>query len=146
VSVGWYKNVGMAQEQEQCVLTAISSPPDRRPTHSRSRNIAANCAYVQTLLLVFLWRQDVTCKAQDTSLQASPSLIRTYLHGPFNKGRRIVGFEVLTAVSSKMAVYCVVAPCSLVEIYQRFGGPYCLHHQDDEGSIISHCYVTSFRN
>jgi hypothetical protein len=42
-----------------------------------------------------------------------------------------VGFEVLTAVSTKMAVIWVVAPCSLVEVYQRFRGPCCLHHQDD---------------
>jgi hypothetical protein len=34
----------------------------------------------------------------------------------------IVGFEVLTAVSTKMAVFWVVAPCSLVEVYQRFRG------------------------
>jgi hypothetical protein len=26
----------------------------------------------------------------------------------------------------------VVAPCGLVEFYRRFGGTYCLHHQDDE--------------
>jgi hypothetical protein len=31
-----------------------------------------------------------------------------------------VGFEVLTAVRTKMAVFWVVAPCSLVEVYQRF--------------------------
>jgi hypothetical protein len=31
-----------------------------------------------------------------------------------------------------MAVFWVVAPCSLVEVYQRFRGPCCLHHQDDE--------------
>jgi hypothetical protein len=31
-----------------------------------------------------------------------------------------VGFEVLTAVSTKMAVFWVVAPCSLVEVYRRF--------------------------
>jgi hypothetical protein len=31
-----------------------------------------------------------------------------------------VGFEVLTVVSTKMAVFWVVAPCSLVEVYQRF--------------------------
>jgi hypothetical protein len=30
----------------------------------------------------------------------------------------LVGFEVLTAVSKKMAVIWVVAPCSLVEVYQ----------------------------
>jgi hypothetical protein len=34
-----------------------------------------------------------------------------------------VGFEVFTAVSMKMAVFWVVAPCSLVELYQRFRGP-----------------------
>jgi hypothetical protein len=42
--------------------------------------------------------------------------------------RHFVGFEVLTAVSNKMAVFWVVAPCSLVEVYQRFRGPCCLHH------------------
>jgi hypothetical protein len=31
-----------------------------------------------------------------------------------------------------MVVFWVVAPCSLVEVYQRFGGPCCLHHQGDE--------------
>jgi hypothetical protein len=43
-----------------------------------------------------------------------------------------VGFEVITAVSTKMAVFWVVAPCSLVEAYQRFGGSCCLHHRGDE--------------
>jgi hypothetical protein len=34
-------------------------------------------------------------------------------------------------MSAKMAVFWVVAPCSLVEVYQRFRGPCCLHHQGD---------------
>jgi hypothetical protein len=42
------------------------------------------------------------------------------------------GFEVLTAVGKKMAVFWVVAPCSLVEIYRRFRGPCC----DDEGIAL----------
>jgi hypothetical protein len=33
----------------------------------------------------------------------------------------------------KMAVFWVVAPCSLVEVYQRFRGPCCLHHRPDDG-------------
>jgi hypothetical protein len=45
-----------------------------------------------------------------------------------------LGFEVLMAVNTKMAVFWVVAPCSLVEVYQRFRGPCCLHHQGDESS------------
>jgi hypothetical protein len=32
----------------------------------------------------------------------------------------------------KIAVFWVVAPCSLVEVYQRFRGPCCLHHQGDD--------------
>jgi hypothetical protein len=32
----------------------------------------------------------------------------------------------------EVAVFWVVAPCSLVEVYQRFRGPCCLHHQGDE--------------
>jgi hypothetical protein len=43
-----------------------------------------------------------------------------------------VGFEVLTAVSMKIAVFWVVAPCSLVEVYQRFRGP--CDRPDDGGS------------
>jgi hypothetical protein len=51
-----------------------------------------------------------------------------------------VGFELLTAVSTKMAVFWVVAPCSLVEVYQRFGGPCCLHHQ---GETLVNFYQTT---
>jgi hypothetical protein len=43
-----------------------------------------------------------------------------------------IEFEVLTAVSTKMTVFWVVAQCSLVVVYQRVGGPCCLHHQGDE--------------
>jgi hypothetical protein len=46
-----------------------------------------------------------------------------------------IGLEVnseKTKYMLKMAVFWVVAPCSLVEVYQRFRGPCCLHHQGDE--------------
>jgi hypothetical protein len=43
-----------------------------------------------------------------------------------------VVFEVLKAVSMKMAVFWVVAPCRLIRVYRRFRGLYCLHHQGDE--------------
>jgi hypothetical protein len=46
--------------------------------------------------------------------------------------RRLVGFEVITTVSTKMAVSWVVVQCSLVEVYRRFRGPCCLHHQGDD--------------
>jgi hypothetical protein len=40
----------------------------------------------------------------------------------------------------KIAVFWVVAPCSLVEVYQRFRGPCCLHHQGDEYPWLSVCH------
>jgi hypothetical protein len=55
-----------------------------------------------------------------------------------NKQSLRVGFEVLTAVSTKMAVFCVIVPCSLVEVYQLFRGPYCLRHQGDDAYILNH--------
>jgi hypothetical protein len=46
-----------------------------------------------------------------------------------------MGFHVLTAASTKMAVFWAVAPCSLVEVHRHFRGAYCLHHQGHVG----HC-------
>jgi hypothetical protein len=40
--------------------------------------------------------------------------------------------SLTTSFIKNMAVSWVVAPCSLVEVYQRFRGPCCLHHQGDE--------------
>jgi hypothetical protein len=40
-------------------------------------------------------------------------------------------FEVLTATSTKMDVFWVVVLCCLVEVYRRFRGACCLHHQGD---------------
>jgi hypothetical protein len=42
-----------------------------------------------------------------------------------------VRFQVLTTASIKLAVFWVVAPCSLIEVYRRFRGACCLHHQGD---------------
>jgi hypothetical protein len=48
--------------------------------------------------------------------------------------KTLVGFEVITVVSTKMAVFWVVGPCSLVEVYQRFRGDCYLHyHRPDDG-------------
>jgi hypothetical protein len=51
-------------------------------------------------------------------------------------------FEVLTAVSMKIAVFWVVATGSLVEVYQRFRGPCCLHHQGDRPTTRLHGATT----
>jgi hypothetical protein len=38
---------------------------------------------------------------------------------------KLLRFQVLTTSNMKMAVFWVVAPCSLVEVYRRFRGAYC---------------------
>jgi hypothetical protein len=45
--------------------------------------------------------------------------------------RNFVRFQVLTAASMKMAVFWVVAPCSLVK-FRHFRGACYLHHQGVE--------------
>jgi hypothetical protein len=40
-----------------------------------------------------------------------------------------------------MAVFWVVAPCSLVEVYRRFRGACCLHHQGDRPSSFLFVFV-----
>jgi hypothetical protein len=52
----------------------------------------------------------------------------------------------------KIAVFWAVAPCSLVEVYQRFRGPCCLHHQgdrynpEDSNLRFKHCFFSSLAN
>jgi hypothetical protein len=48
----------------------------------------------------------------------------------------------------KMAVFWVVAPYSLVEVYQRFRGPCCLHHQGDtmEAATTPETLVNFYQN
>jgi hypothetical protein len=36
----------------------------------------------------------------------------------------------------KIAVFCYVAPCTLVETGRTFGDAYSLHHQTNEKSVI----------
>jgi hypothetical protein len=56
---------------------------------------------------------------------------KEHCHSVQNQAR----FQVLTAASMKMAVFWDVAPCSLVEVYRRFRGACCLHHQGDEWNV-----------
>jgi hypothetical protein len=45
---------------------------------------------------------------------------------------------------TKISVFWVVAPCSLVEVYQRFKGSCCLHHQGDEGAASTSETLVNF--
>jgi hypothetical protein len=58
----------------------------------------------------------------------------------------LVKFQVLKAMSMKMAVFWVVAPCSLVEVYRRFKGAFCLHHESDEYFVLVKCGAFQERN
>jgi hypothetical protein len=64
----------------------------------------AHCNVLDVIVLTILEKVYTVFQAQTTLL-----LYFGYYHHQ-------VGFEVLTAVSTKMAVFWVVAPCSLVEV------------------------------
>jgi hypothetical protein len=48
-----------------------------------------------------------------------------------------------TEILSKMAVFWVVAPCSLVEVHQSFRGPCCLHQQGGLIVLMMEAAITS---
>jgi hypothetical protein len=53
----------------------------------------------------------------------------------------LVKFQVLTAANMNITVFLNISSCSLVEIYRRFRGAFCFHHQDDE-SPLKHCSIS----
>jgi hypothetical protein len=87
------------------------------------------------------WKCLDTCLQQTVvvSLHATPTLAITifipfccymiYVVGKFRWTKK-----KQQSVLLKMAVFWIVSPCSLVRVYQRFRGLYCLHHQGDWNS------------
>jgi hypothetical protein len=57
-----------------------------------------------------------------------------------------VGFEVLTAASMKMAIFWVVAPCNLVEVYRRLRGICCRHHHGEDRRRLRKIIAVYFEN
>lgn len=51
---------------------------------------------------------------------------------PWTLGR---GF-IMVKHSLNMAVFSFLSPCSLIKVYQRFGGTYCLHHQGSKPKLV----------
>jgi hypothetical protein len=49
-------------------------------------------------------------------------------------------------ITMKMAVFWVVAPCSLVEVYQHFRGTCCFQHQGDEVASTCEMLVNFHQN
>jgi hypothetical protein len=81
-------------------------------------------------LWVFLEVQIVDALLSDSDSSTGNESHKSPLHEQKNN-KKEVGFEALTAVSTKIAVSWVVVPCSLEKV-TSFRGPCCLHHQGDE--------------
>jgi hypothetical protein len=52
--------------------------------------------------------------------------------------------EVLTEVTKKIIVFLDVNPCSLVEVYRRFGEAYCLHYKLKKEANRRYRYANPF--
>jgi hypothetical protein len=78
-----------------------------------------------------VWRQETSTeqkgrgyhKLQIKTIQVIEVSLQVMFHS--------LRFQVLKGTRMKMTVFWDVAPCSLVEVYRRFRGAYCLHHQSD---------------
>jgi hypothetical protein len=98
----------------------------------------------------------IGCDAQTVSATFHPRSFRLHsLHILFvlvsdeYKGETFCGkvrFQIFTAAIMKMSVVWRVAPCSVVQVYQRFGGAYCLHHQVAVCSVMSSKIDRSYKN
>jgi hypothetical protein len=58
-------------------------------------------------------------------------------------GPQFVGLEVFTAMQAQTLFVFVVSACSLLDVYQRFGGTYCIHLQSDVHDIFRHFVLSS---
>jgi hypothetical protein len=70
-----------------------------------------------------------TVQRSSLSHHGSTEVIHEHTWLPAREHFILQDLRFRTAVSVKMAVFWVAAPCSLIEVYQRFRGPCCLHHQ-----------------
>jgi hypothetical protein len=77
-------------------------------------------------------------------LHRLPKMIRSGSTLPYRDTdfRFYVRFKVLTVASIKYRVVWDVAPCSYVEVDQRFRGASCLHNRPDDGGSM-HFSITS---
>jgi hypothetical protein len=89
--------------------------------------------------------RNLSTKTRNSTLRAPHIWIYLTSVCIFDQERRIVRVQLATAVSMKMAVFWVVAPCTLVQIYQRLRRPYCLHHQCDRPETPVNSYQSTRR-
>jgi hypothetical protein len=73
------------------------------------------------------------------------SKLQTLMTATFYITDSLSRLVVFDKVHKTQFVFWVVAPCSLVEVYQRFRGPCCLHHQGDDNQKTAIFVLTAVR-
>jgi hypothetical protein len=117
--------------------THVEEPEPVNPDWRKSSNVRMLKRNVIIIIHLLTCLTTAVCQLQastnikNTIKYNNKKKIYIYIKKKEKQINQKVGFEVLTAVSRKMDVFWVVAPCSLVEVYHRFRGPCCLHHQGD---------------
>jgi hypothetical protein len=103
-------------------------------TQHQDLRIKTNVLFIKRLII----RMQASCLDDPNltlrnrfQINARPKYLLHRMYSLYKLNKNVAEFEVLTAVSTKMSVSWVVAPCSLVEVYQRFRGPCCLHQPGD---------------
>jgi hypothetical protein len=92
---------------------------------------SSNSKTISSVIKLKMRMERCTLNAIFAILHPSLFIYCRYKSNVDEAGTSLAGFEVLMALTMKMAVFWVVAPCRLVEVYQCFRGT---HHPDDGGS------------
>jgi hypothetical protein len=112
----------------------------------RSESHTWRCALPDSLCLGHLQGRTLRCKHSEKGTWsgriAKPENSMVQSH-QINSWRILSFFIRLFAwpTIGEVTVFWVIATCSLVEVYQRFIGPCCLHHQGDEAASTSETSV-----
>jgi hypothetical protein len=129
--------VGNLQATFVNMVTMVASVKGQRSNSGDSAKIVRPCVHFlncQTYIYLFT---DQRRTGIHQSIQWFAMSWTTGVRFPVGTGKTRyswVRFEVLMTASIKMAVFWVLAPCSLAQVYRRFGDACCQHHQGDECS------------
>jgi hypothetical protein len=89
----------------------------------------------RTALFKVLYRDILTCGNADVIIERHAFVWNrkrnSYLVSTWNNWYIRLIYQILTAASMKMTVFCDIAPCSVIEVDQRIRTTYCLRHHPD---------------
>jgi hypothetical protein len=129
----------VAVMQHVCQVTLSTSLHTHQPFVYDTKYCCCRATCLSGHIVDFTTHTSTVCIRYQVLLLSCNMFVRSHCRLHYTHTSTVcIRYQVLLATyyKEKMAVFWVVAPCSLVEVYQRFRGPCCLHHQGDEYTVL----------